>query len=599
MGSLRATTPREGRPGGYVSSDTCRSCHPSQHASWHHSFHRTMTQYASPESVRGNFQNISLSYAGKRYEFRERAGEFYCEMVDPDWEYVEILKRRSRDSPAPIAPAEYATAPRVEKRVGLVTGSHSMQAYWVSSRFGNMQFSLPFTHVLELSRWVPRNDVFLLDPQRPWIPDVWNVNCIQCHATAGQPRQDPKTAVIDSRAAELGISCEACHGPAEEHVRVNADPRRRYDFHADGKSDPTIFNPARADHIKSSETCGQCHAIRTRARPAEWQQDGFPFKPGEAIESCAPLHRFQETELRGPAGDAQRHLAEGSYWPDGMIRISGRDFSAMSTSACYKRGELSCLSCHSMHQYEDHDDQLSREGEGNAACVQCHTAYESQLEQHTHHKSGSSGSLCYNCHMPHTAYGLMKAIRSHQIDSPSIQSSIATGRPNACNLCHLDRSLGWAATALHTWYGRAVPALAADEHEISAAAKWILSGDAGQRAVVAWHFGWGPAAAASGRDWLAPYLAELLRDPYAVVRHVASRSLRRLKGFEDFPYDYIGPEVERGRASERALEIWNASARSQRPGGAAVLMDPSGSLDRERFSALVRRRNNRPLELLE
>src|SRR5687767_10698287 len=41
-----AGLPREGRPGGYVSSDSCRACHPKEYRSWHDSYHRTMTQYA-------------------------------------------------------------------------------------------------------------------------------------------------------------------------------------------------------------------------------------------------------------------------------------------------------------------------------------------------------------------------------------------------------------------------------------------------------------------------------------------------------------------------------------------------------------------------
>lgn len=597
--ALRDRTPREGRPGGYVSSDACRACHPAQYSSWHHSFHRTMTQYATPDSVRGDFNNVSLHYAGKDYNLKQRGGEFTCEMVDPDWEYVEVLKRHARGDTGPIPPGLYALAPRAEKRVGMLTGSHAMQAYWVPGEYGNMQFSLPFTYVFELARWVPRNDVFLLDPQRAWVPGVWNVNCIQCHATAGQPRQDAKTAVIDSRAAELGISCEACHGPGAEHVRANADPRRRYDFHRSQKPDPTIFNPARADHVKSSETCGQCHAIRMKARPAEWQQEGFPFSPGGDIETCAPQHRFDEAVLRAPPADPRRHLAEGSYWSDGMVRVSGRDFSAMSGSACYKRGELSCLSCHSMHSYASNDDQIAPGREGNAACIQCHTPYAAKLEQHTHHRAGSSGSLCYNCHMPHTAYGLLKAIRSHHIDSPSVQTSRDIGRPNACNLCHLDQSLGWSARKMNEWYARPPPVLTSEQQDISAAVTWLLGGDAGQRALLAWHLGWEPALQTSGRDWLAPYLAELLQDPYAVVRHIASRSLRRLPGFENFSYDYIGPEADRARARERALELWRASSRPSGPARPAVLLNSSGALDLEKFSALLLLRDPRPLELLE
>ena len=597
--ALHNKTPREGRPGGFVSSDACRACHPAQYESWHHSFHRTMTQYATPASVRGDFKNVSLQHAGNTYRLNQRGSEFTCEMVDPDWEYVEVLKRRARGEPGPIPAELYALAPRVEKRVGMLTGSHFMQAYWVPSEHGNMQFSLPFTYVFELARWVPRNDVFLLDPQRPWVPSVWNVNCIQCHATAGQPRQDPVTAVIDSRAAELGISCEACHGPAGEHVRANADPRRRYELHRSQKADPTIFNPARANHVKSSETCGQCHAIRAKARPAEWQQDGFPVGPGGDFESCAPLHRFDETLLRAPPADPRRQQTEGSYWPDGMVRVSGRDFSAMKNSPCYQRGELSCLSCHSMHGYASNDDQLAPGRESNSACLQCHTTYAAKLEQHTHHRAGSTGSLCYNCHMPHTTYGLVKAIRSHQIDSPSVQSSLNTGRPNACNLCHLDQSLGWSAQHLNQWYSRPVPALTSEQQHISAAVEWLLSGDAGQRALVAWHLGWGPAVDTSGRDWLAPYLAELLKDPYAVVRLIASRSLRRLPGFEDFSYDYIGPEADRHRARESALELWGASRKPVTQARPAVLLNSSGAVDQEKFSSLLLRRNQRPLELLE
>src|SRR4051812_11128038 len=44
----------------YVSSANCRSCHPDQYASWHRSFHRTMTQLPSPKTVRGSFDNVRL-----------------------------------------------------------------------------------------------------------------------------------------------------------------------------------------------------------------------------------------------------------------------------------------------------------------------------------------------------------------------------------------------------------------------------------------------------------------------------------------------------------------------------------------------------------
>ena len=74
---------------------------------------------------------------------------------------------------------------------------------------------------------------------------------------------------------------------------------------------------------------------------------------------------------------------------------------------------------------------------------------------------------------------------------------------------------------------------------------WLLKGDAGQRALVAWHFGWEPAQQASKTDWMAPYLGHLLADPYAAVRYIAHHSLRDLPGFTDFAYDFTGPPEAR------------------------------------------------------
>src|SRR5262245_10738887 len=175
--ALAEKTPPQSRSG-YASSDICRSCHPDQYASWHRSYHRTMTQLPSAQSVQGNFNNVTLEYAGETYHLEQRGDEFWVDMVDPDWKYVEILKQSSSRGGRPASPAPSATAPRARKRISLLTGSHHMQTYWVPSEHGNMQFGFPFTYVLAEQRWLPRNDVFLLDPSIPWIPQVWNVNCI-------------------------------------------------------------------------------------------------------------------------------------------------------------------------------------------------------------------------------------------------------------------------------------------------------------------------------------------------------------------------------------------------------------------------------------
>ena len=42
----------------YRSSSSCQVCHPSQYRSWHASYHRTMTQAATAETVIGDFDNV-------------------------------------------------------------------------------------------------------------------------------------------------------------------------------------------------------------------------------------------------------------------------------------------------------------------------------------------------------------------------------------------------------------------------------------------------------------------------------------------------------------------------------------------------------------
>jgi hypothetical protein len=139
-----------------------------------------------------------------------------------------------------------------------------------------------------------------------------------------------------------------------------------------------------------------------------------------------------------------------------------------------------------------------------------------------------------------------RAVRSHRIDSPNVATTIATGRPNACNLCHLDRSLAWTARWLTQWYGVGAPVIADEERAHTAVGvRDGLAGDAGVRALIADALGSNEALAASGSDFEVAVLEELRRDPYPAVRRIAERSLRRL-GANVTPEGLHGAEVDRG-----------------------------------------------------
>ncbi len=110
-----------------------------------------MTQVASPESVRGNFNDVNLNLDGDDYRLHRRGDEFWVEMVDPNWkmEHPATSPSFSSGRKAPQSKLGDLTVPRVERHVSMVTGSHQMQAYWIDNGYGNQQFSLPFTYLFE------------------------------------------------------------------------------------------------------------------------------------------------------------------------------------------------------------------------------------------------------------------------------------------------------------------------------------------------------------------------------------------------------------------------------------------------------------------
>src|SRR6266508_3561559 len=65
--AFAASVPQAGGVAGYAGSQACRSCHEDQFASWHRSYHRTMTQFATADSVQADFRNVALTNDGVRF----------------------------------------------------------------------------------------------------------------------------------------------------------------------------------------------------------------------------------------------------------------------------------------------------------------------------------------------------------------------------------------------------------------------------------------------------------------------------------------------------------------------------------------------------
>jgi len=554
---------------GYVSSSACLECHPNEHDSWSHSYHRTMTQVVSDESVAGGFEGKSQEIYGWQFTSEKRG--------DQHWATLEST----------TGSAEH------EYQLVMSTGSHHMQKFWYHTGKSRKMGMLPMVYLIEADKWLPEKSAFLSPPQTElgMREGAWNTGCNQCHATGSHPRITSMDE-MDTMVAEFGISCEACHGPGEKHVKE--------------KTANSIVNPRGLSAVKSAQVCGQCHGAWLRTNKdtgIRWSQTGNVYRPGDDLFE---LRYYPHGKKDKPLHEKLRAIE--SFWPDGENRVAGRELNGLLASPCHNHElsddkRMSCISCHDLHTSSDDkkswaNDQMGQGMYGNEACLQCHETFRETLVEHTHHPADSSGSLCYNCHMPYTSYGLLKAVRTHTIGSPSAQASIDSGKINACNQCHLDETLEWTSQNLTSMYGHAVADVSSDDKKIAASIMWSLKGDAAQRALMAWSMGWEDAQKVSGRSWMIFYLADLMFDDYDAIRYIAYRSLKSIPGFEAIQYDHMRPQEERERVMQEVLAVWNATT-EKRPTDAKLLYDSNGEIQNGTYESLRQLRDTRPILVTE
>ena len=343
-----------------------------------------MTQIATPESVRADFDGVAVDAAhGGPMRLERRGDEFWAEFDDPGWE------------------GDPRDRPRITRQVVMITGSHHQNIYWYSTGHDRALNVLPGVYLLDEERWTPRNAVVLAPPGRgvAMLDGHWNAVCIDCHTTHGKTRFDTpfrsepiRDQTVDTTVAELGIACEACHGPAGTHVAANRNPVRRYGLHAGGGPDPTIVEPTRLDPQRSSQVCGQCHSIwefPDTAGERAASAGGLPYRPGDELRET----RFvAQPRVNGRSEAMQALIAtdpdfvRGSFWADGLVRVSGREYNGLIDSPCFAGATdpertLSCFSCHTMHKTPEDPrtvaewaatHQVSAGMDGDAACTQCH-----------------------------------------------------------------------------------------------------------------------------------------------------------------------------------------------------------------------------------
>lgn len=523
----------------YIDSRKCIACHTDHYGSWARTYHSRMTQEARAGSVQGDFEhNNTFEYLGIKARMEKRDGSFFMTFTFPDG--------------------------RVESnKIVRTVGSRRIEQYVTEQ---NRQYTrLPLAYDLTNRRWMSLNGAFFHPDGSDYFRfrSQWDSNCVFCHNVKAQPNFNPGAKTFDTEVAELGIACGACHGAAAVHADRAASPFTRTSWRL-SKSEPReIINPQKLDAERSLMVCGHCHGQRVPARIDDIQQilgRGDPYNAGDDLASFyRPVWR--DTRI-GEYSFANR------FWPNGSPRLTAYEYQGILRSACFIKGDrqdrITCLSCHSMHDGEP-KGQITAENRTDKPCLTCHQQYQppAEMTKHTGHPAESEGSRCYNCHMPRVVYGVMSVHPTHDITVPDPQLTYAQLVPNACNQCHLDRSVNWAVTeSKRLWPARFAHAATSTDQQfdLPEGPRALFAGDALTRALAAEALaGGGPVK--PDKSWTAPWLVEALRDDYPIVRFFAAAGLAAdWKGARK--PDYLNPRECR-EAIERFAAFYDPPVREK------------------------------------
>jgi hypothetical protein len=493
-----------------------------------------MNALASGPSVLGDFGGATLRYGDSQAVFRKEGDLFLVDVVSRGtmlrrfkvtrtigWRYLQEYVVLQTQGPEPARDALYTEETRLK------FGYDLRAKRWLPQQY----YDAPYVESEYRDDGTPRYDPFLPDRS------AWNTRCIHCHNTypyeirlftgdrlQGFPpapermierllelrpekrEQLHQEVLPTSNLISVGISCESCHFGGRVHA---GDPKKAIRF------------------------------VPTHPLLAGWTPD-----PQNARKNPQIVNSLCR----------QCHFSGSESWPDGSAYLNSMESVEQDRGAC--AAKIKCTDCHNPH-LRGPDAGTDERREAQAACLSCHDRFRAPAAQREHARHDPGQASCLDCHMPRIVHGFGEMNRSHRISSPTEEAILGSGMPNACNLCHLDRSLAWTRDMLLAQWGKRVALPRELEREFGeghsrpAGEAWLRHPGGMARVV---------AAAAIARSPLGkkllPELLRTLGDPNAYLRACALDAVERTLGrrLEEKEFDLVGPPAERDRQLKRLIE---------------------------------------------
>jgi predicted CXXCH cytochrome family protein len=378
-------------PATMVDEQQCQGCHSEQVKDWQGSHHQLAMQEANAETMLGDFNNVTFKAENETTRFSRKDGGFWVNTPGIDGKNADF-------------------------KVAYTFGIAPLQQYLIEVGEGRLQ-ALGVAWDTEKHRWFhlyPGQGVNFKDPLH-WSKPSQNANfmCIECHTTGYQRNFDAAKNTFDSHWNSLGVGCQACHGPASNHLEWTA---KKGDLvHAGFAVDLKDKNAA-----VEIETCARCHSRRAPL--------GDGFTAGK---------RLMDDYLPST-------LTREVYALDGKIKDEVFEHGSFAQSKMFDKG-VRCSNCHNPHSTE-------LKAPGNGVCLQCHNpagktsadsvdgtglqAKNYDSIEHTRHTMGQPGSQCVDCHMPGKFYMGNDFRHDHSFSIPNPERAKKLGTPDACLTCH-------------------------------------------------------------------------------------------------------------------------------------------------------------------
>ena len=443
----------------YIGPAACGECHPEEHARWSQSLHPVMNQRAeTPTAIVGDFAHAVVPYAGGEARFdRDGTG------------YTMTLARAGTS---------------VRYRVTRTIGRRGLQEYVGTQEPGGTEVRLPFA-------WWPRRDGWYPQPYfDPWfaaetdfdayvpVTEPWAERCPWCHSTYPFAQRIAR-----------GTKRPIGHGLEQF-------------FTAPGGSDRLALE----QQVTTGISCESCHLggkAHQAGAPIHFIPLGAEPRPGAPVASTFATERTTPAIVNAVC--AQCHSGPSPRLPDGTALRNSSEALDLAASPCTT---ARCVDCHDPHRGG------GGEARAIAACTSCHDRFAQPAIAQAH--AGHTATTCLDCHMPRVVMGIDRMVRTHRIGSPGDPAMMAAAAPNACNLCHLDRSIAWTVDELRRGYEIALDpkrwrAYGGLDRPVGEA--WIESKEPAVRLLAGAAYARSPLAAFS-----LPMLTKALADPLPHLR---------------------------------------------------------------------------------